>query len=363
MVPVTATAARVFLGIQLQCVQCHDHPFLGEFGQHHLYGMNGFFRQVEVNSKKVGTELLNEIGDNPKLNTRPLIRYGRTNGVLLLVEPFFLNGKRIPKGFAGTRREMLAKYVTEDRYFGKAYVNRMWAHFFGRGMCREPAPDDFHDENPVVHPELLDRLAEDFVKSGHDPRAVMRWICNSDAYSLTSVANKTNDASEQAVAFSRLLTRPLSDEQMVESVLTVAQFPDDAAQREKRRQKWLKELYRAPRTSFHCEIGRRNRDDEVPDIRAMWFINGGSLDDALASDKGIVATIFKKHPKISDMAVREIFLTTLSRPPSKKEIDELAHPREFQRQPALRTNPQFHRNYYADLVWALLNSAEFGLNH
>ena len=121
------------------------------------------------------------------------------------------------------RRKELAKFITTSPYFAKAFINRTWGHFFGKSFTKDNV-DDFGEHNPVTNPELLDRLAEDWAKKyNHNPRELIRWICNSRAYSLASVANKTNDKPEDEVFFSRMLLKSMSPEQLFDSLMVATQ--------------------------------------------------------------------------------------------------------------------------------------------
>ncbi|MBI3822630.1 MAG: DUF1549 domain-containing protein, partial [Planctomycetes bacterium] len=176
MVPATSRTTRLFLGIRTQCVQCHDHPFNGEWRQDHFWGINTFLRQIDTKgtqgnarpvmfaAKKkqkgvVGTEEFT-LSDNKSFNANGLISFERRNGIVFFTDAFMLDPlKKVPKKAESPRREILAGYVTSSPWFAKAFVNRTWGHFFGTSFTKGPV-DDFHEQNPVSHPELLDKLAE-----------------------------------------------------------------------------------------------------------------------------------------------------------------------------------------------------------
>src|SRR5262249_14592233 len=161
---------RLFLGLRTQCVQCHDHPFNGEWQQHHFWGINAFFRQADPSGrpnmmakkkKKGEVNLPYTLTDNPNLNSKGLVPYQRRSGVLLYTKATFIDGTKMElNGTDTTRRKELAKFIIKSPYFAKVGVNRMWAHFLGLSFTKI-APDDFGEHNQVSHPELLDRLAED----------------------------------------------------------------------------------------------------------------------------------------------------------------------------------------------------------
>src|SRR5262249_54225234 len=142
--------------------------------------------------------------------------------------------------------------------FTKAYVNRMWGHFFGRGLHERPAVDDFGSHNKLVHPELLERLAKDFAGSGQDSKKLIRWICASDAYQLKSTSNATNAKEDTEIYLSRMPLKILTPEQLVESVwLTLTS------------QAAGKETHRAFRQALSDHITRRVGDAEWDDLPAQ----------------------------------------------------------------------------------------------
>ncbi len=184
MVPITSRTTKLFLGIRTQCVQCHDHPFNGEWGQHHFWGINAFYRQVNTNGrplmmkkKQKGPALVQQfnVHDDSGFNISGRIPYERRNAIVLYTDPTFLNGKKIKKGSTHSRREELAQFIVTSPYFGKGFVNRMWGHFFGKSFTKD-AVDDFGEHNPSSFPSavdddgkitrmgLLDRLADDWAK-------------------------------------------------------------------------------------------------------------------------------------------------------------------------------------------------------
>src|SRR5262249_27768392 len=135
-----------------------------------------------------------------------------------------------------------ALFITRSEYFPKACVNRMWGHFMGRGFTNPV--DDFGEHNPPSHPELLDELARKFVAYGYDTRRLIRWLCNSDAYQLSSVANRTNDKSEAEPFFSRMLLKAMTPEQLFESLMVATQADMNMKPKERNdlRDSWMRNL-------------------------------------------------------------------------------------------------------------------------
>ncbi len=377
MVPVTSRTTRLFLGIRTQCVQCHDHPFNGEWGQQHFWGINAFFRQVETSgrptmmaNKKKGKILgiqQYDVKDNPGFNVKGLVPYERRNGVLLVTDPSFLDGKKIPRSATGTRREQLAKFITKNPSFAKAFVNRMWGHFMGKSFTKD-AVDDFGEHNPVSHPELLDKLAEDLVKYNHNPKTLIRWICNSRPYGLSSVANRYNEKPEDETLFARMLLKPMTPEQMFDSMMTATQAKVAQSSDEKRalREDWLDLLS----SNFGNDEGEEGSYSGTV-VQALLLMNGQDINKAIMDkENGTVAAVLRlraNSPNAAPRAITDLYLAALTRPPTARELEDLTSPKMWslaRNLNAPRANPTaFWTGYYQDIFWALLNSNEFILNH
>jgi hypothetical protein len=371
MVPVTSRTTRLFLGLRTQCTQCHDHPFNDEWKQSHFWGVNAFFRQVEApdgrpsrNNQKMTKQL--RLLDNAGVNRTGQVEYERRSGVVLYAEPTFLDGKKMPDKSPGiTRRQVLAKYVLESEYFSKEFVNRMWGHFFGRGFTKD-AVDDFGEHNTVSYPELLDRLALDFAKRyNHNPRDLIRWICNSEAYGLSSVANKSNDKAEVEFYFSRVLLKAMTPEQLFESLMvaTQAQAAKTRENKKKLREAWMRKLI----VNFGDDEGNEaNFNGTV--IQALLMMNGQEINTAVMDQQfGTVALAIKARAGTSGAlrhVMADLFLAALNRPPTEAEYQRLLSPKMqvLPRTPN-RDQAAYARAFYQDLFWSLLNTGEFMLNH
>src|SRR5262249_51644330 len=154
-----------------------------------------------------GAEVLDhlELSDEP---TDAYVSFEKRNAYMEIAFPTFLDGRKISQGPDVDRREALGKFITEpdNLQFARAFVNRMWGHFRGRGFVNPV--DDFGAHNPPSHPELLDRLAAEFIASGYDIKALIRWITASRAYNLTSVMTRENEKDE--TLFSHMAMKPMT---------------------------------------------------------------------------------------------------------------------------------------------------------
>jgi hypothetical protein len=421
-VPITSRVTRLFLGIQTNCIQCHDHPFNPEWKQDNFWGVNAFFRQVEregtpapregLQGKKKMTALPVALRDNSELNKGTRIFFERRNGIVVSTRANFLPHlaelekegaipkRAIPADSPKSRREHLADFIIQHDNFAKAYVNRMWAHFFGRGMNELPAADDFGGHNKVVHPELLNRLAEEFIKYEYDPKKLIEWICNSDAYNLTYQANGLPDAKggnakdEAAPYFTRMALKSMSPEVLFES-LEVATRLDMAPD---------KDAKKAKKDAWMARLSRNFGDDEGNEvtfngtiIQALLMMNGQEINAEISRGDGTSAVekAMNKHRTASGYSemgvINELYLMALARKPStqvtvslpakdprtgKDRLDAKGKPimtgliseadylaKQVTDLKRRGPNQQQYKAFFEDVFWSLLNTSEFILNH
>lgn len=203
------TTSQLFLGIRIQCARCHNHPF-ERWTQDHYYGMGAFFSRVRIDDGPAAGEKIVWQADSGEV-THP-----RTNAPAALTLP--LSGT-IDVEARESRPVAFAEWLTSDSnpFFARMAVNRLWGRFFGRGIV-EPI-DDFRDSNPPAHPELLDRLAAEFISSGYDTRHIVRLILESRVYQLTSRSNRFNESDERY--FSHGYARLLRAEQLLDAITQV----------------------------------------------------------------------------------------------------------------------------------------------
>lgn len=358
MVPATVRTARLFLGYRLDGLDVPDHrPENSDWTATDFWQFNIFFRQVvreglpPTAPSKVLAPLT--LKDNTESNKKGVLYIPQPNGgAAQRVEGIFLDGRKLRDG-KGSRREILAEYVTSHDNFPKAYVNRMWGHFFGRGLNEKPAVDDFGSQNKVIHPELLDRLAKDFAAGGHDPKKLIRWICNSDAYQLKSAGNETNTKTEAERYFSRMPLKLLSPEQVSRSlaVLVQPQAKGELTAESKLGVQLRRSLYGRTEEpdwedlAFHDKV-----------IQAMAFVNRREVGDiVLDSSSNPLARAAEEQDPLKGLEV--LYLAALSRKPTERDVNQV--------QPEIKKangDKELHA-LWQDLLWALVNSSEFMLNH
>ncbi len=367
----TSHSSRLFLGLPMQCAECHDHK-TEVWSQKDYYGIAAFFNGIESEQKGY-IETMDMAGNEKRMENFLITNEPRkamwVERMDVEVAPRFLGGTEY-KGSLTERREALAQWMTDksNPYFSRAIVNRVWKHFMGRAFV-EPI-DGFGEENLPTNAELLDWLAGDLVIHDYDLQHLMRTILNSETYQRTSETNKSNKDDEQY--YSHAYVKPLSAEQFFYSLLQATGF--ERLQKEKMngnnrqggedRMGMLRDLEGKKREHlekflFLLDNGEMEEieafNGTVP--QALMMINGSMVNDSAShGERGsFVNYVLAKWRAPADR-LEYIYLNVLSRLPTAKEKTY------FQRymERSLYRNKDFA---YEDLYWVLLNSAEFSLNH
>ncbi|MGD9723340.1 MAG: DUF1549 domain-containing protein [Pirellulales bacterium] len=342
---IAASTTRIFLGVQVQCAQCHDHPF-SHWTRREFWSLAAFF---DTTAPGVA-----EVAAVPAGAGKNAIRIPETE---ITVEPAFLDGSQPDWQSGASKRELLSRWITQtdNPFFARAAVNRLWDHFLGRGFVHPV--DDLDPANPPSHPELLETLAEQFAAHRFDLNYLIRAITSCRAYQLTSRTDHSPKDDELA-QFARMPLRRMTSEQLFESIVQATGFRE--APRAARQGIVLPDL-----TSAAAEFRNRFADQAVPRteaetsiLQALALMNGKLISDAtsLAKSETLVAVAEAPFMKTTDR-VESLYLATLSRKPSVDELEELAG--YVDRGGAAGDSKQA----LADVFWALLNSAEFALNH
>ncbi|MDB6155154.1 MAG: hypothetical protein JWL90_3607 [Chthoniobacteraceae bacterium] len=353
--------ARVFLGTQLNCAQCHNHPF-ERWTQDDYYSWAGLFSRVDykLSGEKAGdTNDTNEFkGDQTVLiKASGSVTNVRTGDAAI---PRFLGGE-LP-AISAERDELLAlaDWLPHTPMFARMQVNRIWFHLFGRGLV-DPV-DDFRASNPSSHPELLDALANDFEAHGYDLRHVIRTITASRTYQLAAEPDATNG--EDETNFSHSIVRRLSAEQMLDSISAALATPlpiDGVATGTRIAQMAEgRKHYKPLKTAvdrFAANFGKPPRliasDCERSNSTAMpqvfQLISGPLLQQLLTAGGSVIDTLVSSG-KPDAMLIDELFWDVLSRSPTEVENKRAGE---------YLSGSGERRKAVEDLAWALLNSKEF----
>lgn len=343
---VSENVAQIFMGMQTQCAQCHNHPF-DRWTQDDYYSFAAFFSQI---GRKQGEDYRETIVFNSGGGD---VRHPVGNRVMA---PVFLGGG--PADTQGKdRREVLANWLAspQNPYFAQNFVNRIWHHFFGIGIV-EPV-DDVRVSNPPSNDPLLKELAKQFTESGYDFKKLVREICLSEAYQRSTVTNPSNELDSRN--FAKQTLRRIKAESMLDVISQVTETKDkfrglpqgaravqiaDGATSNY----FLETFGRASRlTACTCEVKM-----EPTLSQALHLLNGDTSNNKIRQG-GVVANLLKEQMP-PEQVVEQLYVRCLSRKPTPEEMEAL--------KPMLADQSKI-REGLEDVFWALLNSREFLFNH
>jgi len=360
--------AQVFLGIRMQCAQCHHHPY-ERWTQDDYYHFAAFFSSI---GRKEVYKLPEE--DIIYHNRKPAQMQNPNSGEMLkpallgTAEPLDIPAERDP-------RHELADWLrsADNPYLARVTVNRYWKHFFGRGLVE--AEDDIRDTNPASHPALLNALAQDFADSGFDLKHLMRTICSSRTYQLSSETNGQNADDEQN--FARFYPRRLPAEVLLDSINDIAgtdnsfnrqpigvraiALPDDSSNKESE----FLTMFGRPQMDSACEC---ERTGEANLGQSLHLINSDTIQQKLTSGNGRAAELAKDKERSDEERLAEIYYRALARPPHKQEL-EIANAHLKKKRELSATDPAAlplataEQQAFEDILWVVMNTKEFLFNH
>ena len=339
--------AQVFMGMRIQCAQCHNHPF-DRWTQNEYYQFAAFFSQI---------------GRKQAEDPREIIVFNSGGGEVAhpvngaAMKPKFLGGDS-PDVAGKDRRVVLAEWLAspQNPYFAKNLGNIVWAHFFGRGII-DPV-DDVRISNPAVNPELLDALGSKFTEYNYDFKRLVRDICTSRTYQLSTRPNETNE--QDTKNFSHAAIRRIRAEVMLDCITQVTETKDKF--------RGLPVGARAVQIAdgqtsnyFLTTFGRASRETvcscEVkmePNLgQALHLINGRTTNDKIR--EGAVVQKAVEAKKTPEQVIEELYVRCYSRKPTAPELEKI--------KALLPEKPNEQRGVLEDAFWALLNSQEFMFNH
>lgn len=336
-----AATSRVFLGVRLECAQCHDHPF-DTWKREQFWGLAAFYsgiRPADGNAPAAFAEVT-EIQKLTKVKIPDTDRF---------VEASFLNSEKPVWTDGESPRKTLADWITsaDNPRFARTVVNRLWGHFLGRGFV-EPV-DDFGESNPATHPEILNLLAQEFIAHDFDLKFLIRVIVSTRSYQLTS--RMSHESQEPVEHFALFRSRGLTPRKIFNSLAVAlgtfepftvpGQFQDGQAEAE-----FLDTF--------------RNESDSVLErpttiLQALVMMNGRLITRGTSFEDSRTLRAIVDYPLMSnDEKIETLYLAALTRKPREKELERLS---AFVKK---HENPS---QALADIYWSLLNSSEFLFNH
>jgi hypothetical protein len=342
--------AQVFLGMRLQCAKCHHHPF-EKWSQHDYYSFAAFFARVgrkpDIQAQRNGRD--GEVIYTLRSGTVAHPKTGET------MAPKGLGGRVVAVSAGEDPRQKLVDWMAEpsNPFFAKALVNRYWAHFFGRGIV-EPL-DDMRLTNPPSNPELLDGLAESFVKTGYDLKGLVRTICTSRVYGLSSAPNPSNAKDRQS--FARHYPRRMGAEVLLDAIAQVSgvptpfnglpagtraiELPDESVGSA------FLDAFGRPKRDTACEC---ERVSDASLSQSLMLLNSSEV-QAKLSAQGSRAEQLVQEKRADSEKIADLFWIALARAPSEGEMARaLEH---------LAKHAANKRTALEDIIWALVNAKEF----
>jgi hypothetical protein len=353
-----AGTAKIFLGVSVECAQCHNHPF-AQWKKEQFWSFAAFYSGVK---SQRAMDFLLPAGEDAfkKSITMP----GTKPGTEKVVEAKFLDGSN-PKWKADVgSRATLAEWVTspENPYFSRTAVNRTWAYFFGTGLI-EPIDEIAEAEAANNHATLLDLVAKEFAEHKFDVKFLIRAITATRIYQLSSAGKDKN--LEEPSLFARMPLRGMTGEQLFDSVVLATGYRDSGS--------GGNDLFSAltgggksARAEFLAKFGdstERSTKVQTSILQALSLMNGKVIADATSLERSETLAALLDAPFMTTAErVEALYLCTLSRLPTGKERDRMVR---FVDDAVKRGSgaTTAYNNAMADVFWALLNSSEFTLNH
>ncbi len=348
-----SATTRTFLGVKLECAQCHAHPF-AQWTREEFWEFAAFFAGSSPNMR---------IPASPAAVSMATARTIKIPGTDKVVKARFLNGAEPVWQKNASAPVVLADWVTaaENPFFARAAVDHVWSYFFGVSLL-EPLMEP-SDDSPITYPALLDELARQFVEANFDLKFLIRAIVHTEAYqrASTGVSRATK---EDYNLFARMPVRGLSPEQLFDSIAEATHYEQTSL------------VYpvnpgnnfspRSPRAQFLGKFTTQDRRHETQTsiLQALFLMNGSFLGERTRPENNVsLATLLNSidtstgQPLPTARRIESLYIWVLARLPRPEETERLVR---FVDSGGAVRDP---RLAMADIYWALLNSAEFMLNH
>jgi hypothetical protein len=351
---VTPTVSRLFLGVRVECAECHNHP-LENLTQDDFYGLSAFFAKMRVKhgyAEYRRTWYLDEEGEV----VHPVTKKP--------VQPKLLGADRPQFAPGEDRRKVLAEWITSpsNPYFARATVNRIWQQYFDTGIV-EPF-DDFRSTNPPTNRELLDSLAQYLASNGFRLKPLHRLILNSRTYQLSSAdSNGSREVGPlERLLFARYAPRKLPAEVLLDAVSQVTAVPHRFRNYPKGTRAIDIDVPDSP-DYFLVAFGLPRRDvltdrSKSPTLsQALHLMNGDTVMQKVQSSGNVLSGLLEKTAEDATI-ISQLYERAYARPPSAGERDHLLQYVAGERQAG-----RDRRRAFEGVLWAILNSKEFQLNH
>lgn len=356
----TEDTAQLFLGVRIQCAQCHHHPF-EQWSQRDYYALGAFFSQVNrtVDPTRMA-EFVISLNRVP-----PTANHKKTNEKVL---PAGLGSPPPPIEPDDDARESLVNWMVEagNPFFAKALVNRYWKILFNRGLI-DPE-DDIRDTNPPSHPELLEELAAEFVRSKFDLKHLLRTMANSSTFQLDSAPNPHNAGDSQY--FSRFYARRLPAEVLQDAISALTGIPDNWAN-----QPAATRAIQLPDNSYNNagilrEFGRPDgstactceRQTNASLGQSLLLATSEQIQSKLANNAGLARRLAADSKRSTDEKLEELYLRAVSRKPSAEEVRVATAHLDKAASHAVEPAEKL-KLAWEDVFWAVINGGEFLVNH
>ena len=348
-----ATVSRAFLGVKLECAQCHDHPF-APYSQEQFWEFAAFFGEFTP-LPPVSPSFVGPLLPQYDMNRLTIPKGNKASGTRVVTARYF-DGSDPDWSADRTPRQELAAWLTakDNPYFARNLANRVWAHFFGVGIV-EPV-DEPGDQNPPSHPDLLAELGAGFAEAGYDLRIMVRAVTASKAYGLAS--KQTDAGQSDPRRFARMHARGLTGNQIYDSFLAATGAQD----RVPRNQQFFDPRGdQAGRNAFRALYGQvinKPTETQTSILQALMMMNGRPVADQTSVERSETLAAILDAPFLdTEKKVDAVFLAALTRAPSPEERERFSSYVE-------RGGPSGDKKKaLADVFWVLLNSTEFLFNH
>lgn len=337
-----AATARTFMGVQIECAQCHDHPF-ARWSRDQFWGLAAFFGGIERQGDNLFAPL-REVVDRRELAIPNSDR---------VIQASFLDDKEPNFKFRTSSRVALAEWLTanDNPFFARTAANRTWAHFFGVGIV-DPI-DDFNDVNKPTHPELLDELEKALVAAKFDMKFLMRAILLSETYQRTSSVTDAEKQSDPRL-YARGPIKALSPEQLFDSLVVATGYRNPNGPRG-----FIDFNPGSPRNMFLDRFGPTGKRSEPQTsiLQALALMNGKFIADATSLERSESLSAIANAPFLTtEEKIEALFLATVSRKPTSRESTVLIKHVTADGDAAVKKR-------LGDVLWVLLNTTEFRWNH